>query len=131
VLEWPADASATELPPLPPTHEAFLRQLRNQGHAVWLTTSSEVARWWVERERFQLKVRTAGARVEFDISILGDKPFSGAALVVVLPGAQQKPRVQGLKSGMPEPEIQLMDEFRAVMRFPVLKPGNYTYLATF
>jgi hypothetical protein len=41
------------------------------------------------------------------------------------------PTLQGLKANMPVPVVSLLDEYRALIRFGKLEPGNYSYQMTY
>ena len=62
---------------------------------------------------------------------MGDKPVKGASLVVMLPARRMLPSVRGAKVGTTLPDIVALDEFRALLQFDSLKPGNYNYVVTF
>lgn len=102
-----------------------------QSGGVWFATGTEVAHWWNDKERFQIGVRPAGARLEVDVSVLGQGDFEHGALVVMVPRKGVLPEVRGLKTGMPVPRVELLDDFRAVIRFDRLPVGNYSYQLTF
>jgi hypothetical protein len=106
---------------------AFLSNIKNQSRKVWLTNGREISKWWNERERFQIRVRPSGAKVELDVSVIGDAPFSGGALVVVLPNKDLLPKMRGLKNNMPGVAVERLDDYRALVRFGTLNPGNYSY----
>ncbi len=98
---------------------------------LWWASGADIARWWNDKERFQVGVRASGARLEVDVSVLGSADFAGGALVVMLPREGVLPTVRGLKAGMPTPQVQLLDRFRALIRFDALPVGNYSYQLTF
>lgn len=99
--------------------------------SVWRASGADIARWWNGKERFQISVRSAGARIELDASVLGDTNYEGAALLVMLPRKGALPQVRALKTGLPVPRVEPLDDFRATLRFGSLAPGNYTYQLTF
>lgn len=98
---------------------------------VWRASGAEIAHWWNDKERFQIATRPAGARIELDVSVVGTEPFSQGALLVMLPRKGVLPQVRGLKTGMPIPVVEPLDQFRALIRFDTLVPGNYSYQLTF
>jgi hypothetical protein len=109
----------------------FLEQMQSESKQVWQPTAAELARWWSERERLRLGVRPLGGRTEFDVSVLGTTPYEGAALIVVLPEKGRLPDIRGLKPGMPQPQVELLDDHRAVIRFGPLPPDDYSYQLTY
>lgn len=94
---------------------------------IWFASPREVAAWWNDRERFQVTVRPSGARVEFDVSVIGKKVFNGGALIAMAPAKNALPKVRGLKNNMPATVVEPLDDYRAVIRFGPLSPGNYSY----
>lgn len=108
----------------------FVAQLKGHANSVWISNGAGIANWWSERERFQVGLRATGARVEVDVSVIGAEPFDHGALIVNLARKGHLPTVRGLKPGMAEPVVGLLDDFRAVIRFGNLPPGNYSYQLT-
>lgn len=111
---------------LPP----FATHLKNNANAVWISDGAGIANWWSERERFQIGLRASGVRLEVDVSVVGSEPFDNGALIVTLARKGQLPTLRGLKPGMAEPMVGLLDDYRALIRFGKLSPGNYSYQLT-
>ena len=109
-------------------HQAYVK---SQADRVWLASTGEVNSWWRDRSRLGLVQRQLGFRFEFDLAVGGERPVSGASLVLPLPRKGQLPSVSGLKIGMPTPTVRLLDPFRASIVFDTLSPGNYFYQVTF
>jgi peptidoglycan/xylan/chitin deacetylase (PgdA/CDA1 family) len=109
----------------------FLDHLKSHRAQIWLASSGQVADWWRERERFKLSSKATGKRVEFNVTVTGNTPFTGGSLVVMLPQKGAMPSVQQLKIGMPKVTVQKIDDYRAFILFEPLSPGNYAYQATF
>jgi hypothetical protein len=109
----------------------FVEQIQSESSQVWVSNASQIAQWWGQRERLRLGVRPLGGRTEFDMTVLGTSPYEGAALIVVLPEKGKLPEVRGLKANMPTPKIELIDDYRAVVRFGPLKPDDYSYQLTY
>lgn len=107
------------------------RMRRPMASPVWFANAAQIADWWLDRERFQLRARYLGARTEIDVSVLGDAPFDHGALIVVLPYKGRMPVVKGLKSGMPTPKVSLLDGYRALIRFDRMAVGDYSYQLTY
>ena len=105
----------------------FLGQLKGHANAVWITDAAGIAKWWSSREQFQIRVRPSASRYELDVSVVGAEPFDNGALIVSLARKGQLPTLRGLKLGMPEPVVGFMDDYRALIRFGTLPPGNYSY----
>ncbi len=110
---------------------AYLTHLKRHRDHFWLASAGQVADWWRERERFKLSVKLRGRVLDFDLSITGNSALSGASLIVILPTKGVLPTVQGLKVGMPKASVQKIDDYRAVIVFDTLHPGNYAYQASF
>ena len=90
-----------------------------------------MADWWRERERFKLSVKLRGRVLDFDLSVTGKTAFSSASLIVMLSTKGVLPTVHGLKFGMPKASVRKIDDYRAVIVFDTLNPGNYAYQASF
>ena len=110
---------------------SFLEHVKQQRALVWLASAGQVADWWRERDRFKMSSKYSGKRLEFNITITGSKPLSDAAIIVMLPQIGVVTSVKNLKVGQPMPTISKVDDYRAAIVFDKLKPGNYSYQATF
>jgi hypothetical protein len=109
----------------------FLTELKKHRDKLWLASSTQVAQWWRERDRFKVSSQLVGKRLEFDVTIQGDRPLEGASLTLMLPQKAMKANIQGIKTGMPEVKIERIDDYRLSIQFGKLEPGNYAYQATF
>ena len=117
--------------PLTMAMPGFLAHLKKHRDRVWMASGGEVAQWWRERARLKLSSKNLGRRLEFNLSVTGKTPLKGASLTVILPKKGILPNVQALKAGLPKPNVQKIDEYRASIVFPSLNPGDYAYQATF
>ena len=104
---------------------------KNEATEVWRATGADIAHWWREKERFRIRVRPAAARLDLDVSVVGEGDFSGGALLVMLPRKGALPAIRGLIAGTPIPTVKLLDDFRALVQFDVLPVGNYGFQLTF
>jgi hypothetical protein len=52
-------------------------------------------------------------------------------VVVMLPKKGYIPNVSGTKVGMPQPTVSVIDDYRAMLVYGPLDPGNYSYQLTF
>ena len=109
----------------------FLTELKKHRDKLWLASSSQVAQWWRERDRFKVSSQLVGKRLEFDVTIQGDRPLEGASLTLMLPQKGLQAVIQGVKTGMPEVKMERIDDYRLSVQFGTLEPGNYAYQATF
>lgn len=109
----------------------FLNHLKTRGDRLWLASASDVANWWRDRERFKVSSQFNGKRLEFDVTITGEKPLKGVSLIVMLPKKAQPPKVQSVKVGMILPTVTMVDDYRAAIVFDELQPGDYAYQVTF
>ncbi len=109
----------------------FIDRLKQRRGQIWLTSGTDVARWWRQRDRVKVASDYKGKRLEFNVTIYGKEPVSGASLIVMLPQKGRMPSVQSLKIGGVKPTVVKIDEFRAAVVFDTLKPGNYAYQAVF
>lgn len=120
-----ADGNLTKAMP------GFLVHTKLRRAQVWKATAGEVADWWRERERFKLSYANSGKRLEFNITVTGNKPVSGASLVMMLPQKGLLPTVQSTKIGGVKPTVSSIDKYRAAIMFDSLSPGHHVYQATF
>ena len=116
---------------LPQALPGLLVHLKTLGRPLWMASAGQVADWWRDRERFRMTSKFTGKRLEFNITILGDKPLRGASLMIMLPHKGIVPTVQSTKIGGIQPLVSKVDNYRATVVFDSLNPGNYFYQATF
>ena len=109
----------------------FLEHLKTRRAQIWLASAGQVADWWRDRDRFKLSYGNSGKRVEFNVTITGKTPVSGAAVIAMLPQKGFIPEITSLKIGMPKPVVSKIDDYRASIVFGSLPPGNYAYQMTF
>jgi peptidoglycan/xylan/chitin deacetylase (PgdA/CDA1 family) len=109
----------------------FLEHLKQRRDPLWIASAGQVADWWRERERLKLSSNYTGKRLEFNITVAGEKPLNGAGLIVMLPQKGILPTVQTLKIGTSKPSVSKIDDYRAVITLGALNPGNYAYQVTF
>ncbi len=110
---------------------AYLAHVKKHADTVWLTTPQQADRWWRDRERLRVAIRASGARFEFDVSVGGQGAVSGGSFMILLPQKGNLPQITGVKPGMPQPRVTVIDDYRAVVVFDTLEPGNYFYQANF
>ena len=109
----------------------FILHAKSKESTTWLSNGREISKWWNDRDRFQLRIRPSSVRIEFDISNVGDAAISNASMIVMLPDKSQMPQVRALKSGLPEPAVERLDEYRAAIIFRLLPVGNFSYQISF
>jgi len=109
----------------------FLAHLQKRRSGLWLATGTEIADWWRDRERIALSSAPVGRRLDFNITIKGDKPVKGASFTIMLPQKGLIPTVRSTKIGTPLPQVNALDEYRASVVFDQLPPGDYVFQATF
>lgn len=117
--------------PLVKAMPGFLVHMKQRNAEVWVATAGEVADWWHDRERFKLSATNSGRRLEFNMTVTGDKPVKGASLVIMLPQKGVTATVQSTKINGLSPTIAKIDDYRVSVTFDTLAPGNYVYQATF
>jgi peptidoglycan/xylan/chitin deacetylase (PgdA/CDA1 family) len=109
----------------------FLEHLKQRRDPLWIASAGQVSDWWRERERLKLSSSYIGKRLEFNITVTGEKPLNGASLILMLPQKGIFPTIQSLKIGTIKPAISKIDNYRAVVILGTLNPGNYAYQVTF
>jgi hypothetical protein len=117
-----------------PLNQAFKNQLdliERSRQSVWIANGLQVSEWWRNRERIKLDTAYNGKRFDINVTIKGDTPVTGAALIVMLPKKNAILEIRGTKVGMPIPLVTILDEYRASLSYAALAPGNYSYQVTF
>lgn len=109
----------------------FLDHLKARRGQIWLASAGQVADWWRNRDRFKMSYGNSGRRLEFNVTITGQTPMTGATVIAMLPQKGFLPEVEPLKIGMPKPVVTKIDDYRASVVFASLPPGNYAYQMTF
>lgn len=117
--------------PLVKAMPGFLVHMKQRNQSVWVTTAGSVADWWRDRDRFKLSFRNIAKRLEFNMTVTGDKPLKGVSLVIMLPQKGVIAKVQSTKIDGLDPTITKIDDYRVSVVFDTLLPGNYVYQATF
>ena len=120
-----SDSSLTKAMP------GFLVHLKQHVGQVWVASAGDVASWWRNRERFKLSSKNTGRRLEFNITVTGDRPINGASLVIMLPQKGVIATIQSTKTDGIKPTVTKIDDYRSTVVFDSLPPGNYAYQATF
>jgi hypothetical protein len=116
------------------SNQAFqnhLEQIGKSRQSLWFANAVQVSEWWRTRERIKLETAYNGKRFDINLTIKGSPPVTGAALVVMLPKKNAAIDISGTKVGMPIPVVTILDEYRALLNFAELAPGNYSYQVTF
>jgi hypothetical protein len=116
------------------SNQAFQNHLEQFGksrQSVWFANALQVSEWWRKREQIKLETAYNGKRFDINLTIKGSTPMTGAALVVMLPKKNVALDISGSKVGMPIPTVTILDEYRALLNFAELAPGNYSYQVTF
>ncbi len=116
------------------SNQAFqnhLEQIVKNRQSVWFANAVQVSEWWRTREQIKLETAYNGKRFDINLTIKGNTPMAGAALVVMLPKKNVALDISGSKVGMPIPIVTILDEYRALLNFAQLAPGNYSYQVTF
>jgi peptidoglycan/xylan/chitin deacetylase (PgdA/CDA1 family) len=117
--------------PLPQALPGLLAHLKTMGRPLWQTSTGKVAEWWRDRERFRMTPQFTGKRLEFAVTVVGDKPVRGGSLILMLPLKGKLPKVQSTKIDGVAPLVTKIDDYRAGIVFDTLDPGNYFFRATF
>jgi peptidoglycan/xylan/chitin deacetylase (PgdA/CDA1 family) len=109
----------------------YFDHLMQRSSPLWLASAGQVAEWWRDRDRFKLSSNRSSTRIEFNITITGNRPVKGASLIVMLPQKGIRSLVEGAKIGMVKPTVTRIDDYRSAIVFDLLEPGSYSYQATF
>lgn len=109
----------------------YLSHVKKNDTKVWVASAGQVAQWWRQREKFKLDSSYNGKRLDFNVTVKGEAPVAGASVIIMLPQKGMLPHVLGTKVGMEMPSVTLLDEYRALLVFKTLNPGNYGYQTSF
>jgi peptidoglycan/xylan/chitin deacetylase (PgdA/CDA1 family) len=109
----------------------YLTHVRKHNSKVWAATANQVADWWRNRDRFKLDTAYNGRLFDLNVTIKGSDQLEGVSVVVMLPKKGYVPNVSGTKVGMPQPTVSVIDDYRAMLVYGPLAPGNYSYQVTF
>ncbi len=117
--------------PLAVAFPAYVSHLKRFSDRAWIASGSQVAQWWRDRHRFRVDSVNSGKRTEFNVTIMGEQPFKGGTVILMLPQRGLTPSIRGTKAGMVQPTLKRLDDFRYALIFESLMPGNYAYQATY
>ncbi len=109
----------------------YLAHVKKHNSTIWLANAKQVADWWRERDRFKLSYKQLGQRLEFNVTVTGEKPVQKVGMTVMLPQKGVLPTVRSLKIGFKDPLIIKIDDYRSTIIFDELAPGNYAFQVTF
>ncbi len=117
--------------PLSVAFPAYLKHLKANEKRVWFATAGEVADWWRQREDLKVESLYSGRRMDLNLTLKGEQTLKGASIMMMLPQKRFVPTVRGAKINMELPTVKVIGDYRAVLVFPALNPGNHSYQVTF
>jgi hypothetical protein len=129
-LHFNAD-QATEGTPSSKAFQSHIELFGKYRQNIWFANAGQINDWWRNRERLKLDTAYNGKRFDINLTVKGTEPLSGAALIVMLPKKNANLEISGTKIGMQIPTVTVLDEYRALLNFNQLAPGNYSYQVTF
>ena len=109
----------------------YLENAKKFKKSIWFANAAQVHQWWRDRARARVDSSFDGKRLDFNVTVVGETPVTGASFVVMLPSKNSKPSVQAIKVGVSMPKVTPIDDFRAQIVFDQIKPGNYNYSISF
>jgi peptidoglycan/xylan/chitin deacetylase (PgdA/CDA1 family) len=107
----------------------LLKQVTQHRQQVWITSASEIADWWRERERLRYSVSGTSNEFILKVAIAGQRPLGKVALVLSNRVAAEALSVQPVSPGI-SPAIQPIDSFRTAIVFEGMSPGRYAFRVT-
>lgn len=122
---WGSDGALTQ------AFAQYLENAKKFKKSVWFANAGQVHQWWRDRERIRVDSSFDGKRVDFNVTVIGETPVTGASFVVMLPSKASKPNVRAIKVGVTIPKVVPIDDFRALIVFEQTNPGNYNYSISF
>jgi peptidoglycan/xylan/chitin deacetylase (PgdA/CDA1 family) len=110
---------------------SYLEHLKQRSNVLWVASAGQISQWWKDRERVTSSSKFVGRRLEFDLTVAGDQPVGGASFILMLPQKGQIPSIRSSKIGKSKPDISKLDDYRALITFNKLEPGDYAFQITF
>jgi hypothetical protein len=104
----------------------IFKHLKTRRDRMWLATATQVAEWWRERERVNIRLESGAAAPQLTVTIKGEGSLKQAAMVWVnLPESGSNLRLVARGNYAKSPKIANIDIWRAAVVLEGLAPGEY------
>lgn len=98
----------------------------------WLSTASQVAQWWHERERVSVQLGVVNQSLHLSISIAPGPALKQAPAVWInLPEMNSVMRLSAAHNSHPAPRTVAVDAWRSAVVLDGLAPGEYHWVVRF
>lgn len=112
--------------------DVMFTSLKSRNQRMWLTTASQVAQWWRERESIRVRMEIGPAGPVLVVNQSGTKPMTQPAAVWVnLPVSGSVLRLANIGAAQNLPKIGSVDAWRASVLLEGLAPGEYRWAVKF
>jgi hypothetical protein len=106
----------------------IFKHLKNRRDRMWLTTASQVAEWWRERERINIRLESGAVAPLLTVTIKGEASLKQAAMAWVnLPESGSTLRLVARGNHAKSPKIANIDTWRAAVVLDGFAPGEYRW----
>ncbi|MGV8899436.1 MAG: polysaccharide deacetylase family protein [Burkholderiaceae bacterium] len=105
----------------------FLEHAARYRPQVWITSSSQIAQWWRERERLEYSIKGVSGKFTITATITGLQPLDRGSLVITNSQSGVPVRIRALKPGSPVANVKPIDELRSAIVFDGMAPGRYSF----
>ena len=104
----------------------IFKHLKARRDRMWLTTATQAAEWWRERERVNIRLEAGAAAPQLTVTIKGEGSLKQAAMLWVnLPESGSNLRLVARGNYAKSPKIASIDIWRAAVVLEGLTPGEY------
>lgn len=106
--------------------------LKHRKNQTWLTTATNVAQWWRERDQVKVDFQAKEGVPVLTVTVGGHRPISRSMAVWVnLPEADSVMHLKALKAPENLPSVVAVDAWRVAVLLEGLKPGRYQWQLAF
>jgi hypothetical protein len=106
----------------------IFKHLKARRERMWLTTASQVAEWWRERERINIRLESGAVAPQLTATIKGEVPLKKAAMIWInLPESGSTLRLAARGNHEKSPKIVNIDTWRAAVVLEGWAPGEYRW----
>ena len=110
----------------------ILKHLKARKNSMWLATSRQVADWWRERDRVNIRLEPGIAAPQLTVTVKAGEPLKHAATVWInLPKSGSTPRLVGRTASEKLPKVAVVDAWRAAIVLEGLVPGQHQWSVYF
>jgi Polysaccharide deacetylase len=104
----------------------IFKHLKTRRDRMWLATATQVAEWWRERERVNIRLESGAAAPQLTVTIKGEESLKQAAMLWVnLPESGSNLRLVARGNYAKSPKIANIDIWRAAVVLEGMAPGEY------